>query len=154
MKTLLFAVAALGMMAPLYSQQTSAEAAPQAGTAASSKNWLIGRWEFDHEFTQSKQGQNKGDVGIGDAAASVVASQLLEKMKGATLVVTENEITMARSDGTGKLDRYTLVPGTDPNVLQLKQESGEVLAFHRDGDRVWTTSTGTVNEPFFFKRAK
>ena len=154
MKTILFALTAFALVAPLQSQQTSTDARPQAGTAASSKNWLLGRWSFDQDYTQSKQGQNKGDVGIGDAAASVVASQLLEKMKGATLVVTENEITMTRGDGNGKTDRYTLMPGTDPNVLQLKQENGEVIAFHRDGDRIWTNSTGTVNEPFFFKRAQ
>ena len=154
MKTILFAMITLAAVTPLQSQQTSTEAAPQIGTASSSKNWLIGKWEFDQEYTQSKQGQNKSEVGIGDAAASVVASQLLEKMKGATLVVTENEITMARGDGNGKSNRYTLIAGSDPNVLQLKQENGEVLAFHRDGDRVWTNSTGTVNEPFFFKRAQ
>lgn len=164
MKTIHFALAA-AMLGTVAQAQVSTESPAQttsrgeeaaaAATSSSQQNWLIGRWVFDEEHTRAKHNAGKGDkeVGIADAANALVASQLLEKMKGASLTVTTSEITMTRGDGNGKSDRYTLLPGSDPNVLQLKQENGEVLSFHREGERVWMSSTGSVNEPFFFKKA-
>jgi len=154
MKKILLLCLACSLATPGYSQQTSTPTTPQVEGTSAKKNWLIGRWQFDQEYTQSKQGTAKGEVGVADAANAVVASQLLEKMKGATLVVTDNEITMTRGDGNGKSDRYVLIPTADSNVVQLKQEKGEVMSFHREGDRIWVNSTGSVNEPFYFKKAQ
>src|SRR5687767_9499750 len=113
MKTIHFALAAtmLGTVAQAQvstespAQTTSrAEEAATAATSSSQQNWLIGRWVFDEEHTRAKHNAGKGDkeVGIADAANALVASQLLEKMKGASLNVTANEITMTRGDGNGK----------------------------------------------------
>ena len=161
MKTTLILASALCLAGQVWSQQPTTPAAPAPGsstspaqTTAAPTQWLLGAWVFDAEYTQKKHGEAKKEPNVSEALGSAVATQLLEKMKGAKLVVTEKELTMTRADGNGKSESYTVVPGTDPNMLQLKQANGEVLAFHREGDRIWMNSTGSVNEPFYFKREK
>jgi hypothetical protein len=163
MKTTLILASAFCLAGQAWSQQATDPAAPAPGsstspapaqTTASPIQWLLGAWVFDAEHTQKKHAEGKKDPGVSEALGSAVASQLVEKMKGAKLIVTEKELTMTRADGNGKSESYTLVPGTDPNMVQLKQANGEVVAFHREADRIWMNSTGSVNEPFYFKREK
>jgi hypothetical protein len=154
MKTIIFAILACGLAAPAFAQQTSTGSSPQIEPANSAKNWLIGRWEFDLEYTQSKLGENQRKADVADAGPTSVTSQLLDKMKGATLVVTDSEISMTRGDGAGKSNRYVVVTTPDPNVLQLRQENGEVMSFHREGDRISSKSSGSADQPFFFKKAQ
>jgi len=148
--------------APLFAQLSTDTPAPPANstgstpakTTAKPSEWLLGTWTFDAEYTAQKQAQPKKEVGLADIPAGAVVSQLNEKLKGARLVVTDKEFTMTRADGNGKSESYTLLPNSDPNVAQLKQSDGEVLAFHREGDRIWMASTGSVAEPFYFKRGE
>jgi len=163
MKTTLILASALCLAGQAWSQQPTTPAAPAPGSSASPAPaqptaaptpWLLGAWAFDAEYTQKKHAEAKKEPNVTEALGSAVASQLLDKMKGAKLVVTEKELTMTRGDGNGKSESYTVIPGTDPNMVQLKQANGEVLAFHREGDRIWMNSTGSVNEPFYFKREK
>jgi hypothetical protein len=158
MKTILFTSILLTFAGTIVAQQTSTETTSQTEAArpASAKNWLLGRWEFDQAHTESNQSaKDSPDVGVPAGATEVISSQLVDKMKGATLVVTESEVTMSRGDGTGKAQRYALIENpNDPNMLQLRQENGEVLTFRREGERIQTKTTGSVNESFFFKRAQ
>jgi hypothetical protein len=159
MKTALLLVSTLGLVITANSQE--APAAPSTGpgsaaesTATSSAPWLIGKWVFDEEYTRAKHAKGQTDDGVPQAATAAVAAQMMEKLKGAKVTVTESEINMTRADGTGKVDAYTVMPSADANIAQLKQQSGEVVVFHREGDRIWMASTGSVNEPFYFKKAQ
>jgi hypothetical protein len=158
MKTVLLLVSILGLGINAGAQP--APAAPSTGpgsateaTATTAAPWLLGSWVFDEEFTRTKQATDRPDDGIPEASAAVTA-QLMEKLKGAKVTVTDSEINMTRADGTGKIDAYTVMPSADTNIAQLKQANGEVVVFHREGDRIWMASTGSVNEPFYFKKAQ
>lgn len=158
MKMALLFVSILGLIVNADGQQTPAGPSTGPGsaaeaTAASAAPWLLGSWVFDEEFTRAKQSADRGDDGIPEATAAVT-SKMMEKLKGAKVTVTESEINMTRADGTGKVDGYTVMPSADPNIAQLKQANGEVVVFHRDGDRIWMASTGSVNEPFYFKKTQ
>jgi hypothetical protein len=110
---------------------------------------------FDEEFTRQKQAElqkNRGSVS--GAETPGLTSQLVDKMKGARVEVTDSQITMSRPDAPAKTQKFTIVESDDPNTVQLKQENGESLAFHREGDRMWMTSAGSVNEPFYFKKGQ
>jgi glycosidase len=158
MKTVLLLVSILGL--GINADAQPAPGAPSTGpgsaaeaTAATAAPWLLGSWVFDEEYTRTKRAANRPNDGAPEAAAAV-AAQLLEKLKGAKVIVTDSEINMTRADGTGKVDAYTVMPSTDTNIAQLKQANGEVVVFHREGDRIWMASTGSANEPFYFKKAQ
>jgi len=151
----MFGLAVNAEQPPASTEPSSGPGSAAEATAAKAAPWLLGIWVFDEEYTRTKQKAARPDEGIPEAAsATTVAAQLLEKLKGAKVTVTDSEINMTRADGTGKVDAYTVMPSADANIAQLKQENGEVVVFHREGDRIWMTSTGSVNEPFYFKKAK
>jgi hypothetical protein len=117
-------------------------------------HWLIGEWEFDSDYTKKKQAEKPPDKDLAGGLKSAVAEQLNEKMQGAKLQFTPQEFTMTTKDGNGKAFPYTLASPTDANAAAVKTSDGEVNTFHREGERIWMTSTGNVNEPFYFKRKK
>ena len=143
-------------------EQPPASAGPSTGpgsaaeaTAPKAAPWLMGTWVFDEEYTRTKQKAAQPNEGVPEAAAAAtVAAQMMEKLKGAKVTITDSEIKMTRTDGTGKLDGYTVMPSVDANIAQLKQANGEVVVFHREGDRIWMASTGSVSEPLYFKKAQ
>jgi hypothetical protein len=158
MKTALLLVSILGLGTNVQAQP--APAAPSTGpgsaaetSAATAAPWLLGSWVFDEEYTRTKRPANPAVDGAPQASGAL-ATQVLEKLKGAKITVTDSEINMTRADGTGKVDAYTVMPSADANIAQLKQANGEVVIFHREGDRIWMASTGSTNEPFYFKKAQ
>ncbi len=142
--------ALLGLAAPLCGHaQEKAVAVTQAAPAP---EWLSGNWTFDEEFTLKKHAEAKKEPTLTEAVGSMVTGQLVEKLKGATLRIVNNELTMTTRDGNGKSERFTVLEPPDKNTALLKDTKGEVTGFHREGDRIRMTSTGSVNEPFYFKR--
>jgi hypothetical protein len=133
-----------------------------AGNHAADTKWILGRWVFDSKYTEQKRAEeqkasadkNKETVDLVGALAGNVADQLTSKLEGAQLNFTPSEYVMTTKDGNGKSFRYEVVPSSDPNTASLKESDGTVSAFHRDGERLWMNSTGTVNVPFYFVRVK
>ena len=135
-------------------QEAPSSAQPASGASVAPAEWLLGDWVFDEEYTQKKQSEAKKEPSLADAAGSLVTSQLIAKLQGARLSITKQEFTMTTKDGNGKSMRYTALKAPDANTALLKEDNGDVTGFHRDGERIWMTSTGSVNEPFYFKRAQ
>ena len=125
-------------------------------SAASAKSWLIGNWIFDEEFTQQKRRKTTTDQqpqagADGQATNATISAPVLDKMKGARLNITDKQIKMARADGTEKTQNYTTTEGSGGDSLELKQEDGQTMRIHRDGERIYTTLEGS-NEPIYFKK--
>jgi hypothetical protein len=162
MKTGLLLLCGVCIAGSSWSQQATdpnpggANGGATASTPASAApaQWLFGNWVFDEEYTRTKHAEVKKEPGLVEGLSAAVASQLAAQLKGAKLTISETELIMTRADGNGKSERHTIVAGTDPNVAQLKEANGEITAFHRDGDRIWMNSTGSVNEPFYFRRTE
>ncbi|MGV3531738.1 MAG: hypothetical protein ACO1QR_05160 [Chthoniobacteraceae bacterium] len=117
--------------------------------------WLHGKWTFDGEYTTQKyQEANKGKESA-DLGEALVVPQLLEKLKGSTLRISEKEVVMTTKDGNGKAFPHEVLEAEEGKSVTMKQSDGQVTTYHKEGaDRFWTSSTGTVNVPFFFKRVQ
>jgi len=125
--------------------------------------WLHGTWTFDAEYTKQKLAESKSEAngkskdlidGLKDIASEFVTPQLVGALEGSQLRVTDKEIVTTTKDGNGKVHGYEVVDAPDANTLVVKQSDGEVNTYHREGDRFWLTSTGTVNIRAYFRRAK
>ncbi|MHA3772385.1 hypothetical protein ACXR0O_12700 [Verrucomicrobiota bacterium sgz303538] len=158
MRTSLLAVAvALVLVSPwitLSAQEGSITAQKGSETSAVAPEWLLGQWIFDEEYTKKKQAEPKKEPNLADVAGALVTSQLMTQLQGSKLMFNKQEFTMTTKDGNGKSMRYTVLKAPDENTALLKEDNGDVTGFHRDGDHIWMTSTGSVNEPFYFKRAQ
>lgn len=155
MKTLLFACIACAAPIMTFAQESTAPStAAPVSISENVKNidWLLGSWVFDEQFTLQKIGDSAKDVSATDSPG--LSSQLVEKMRGATVTVTRTDLTMARGDGNIRSEKYTVEPSSNEGVISLKQSNGEVITFHRDGDRIWTSSNGSSGDLFFFKKAQ
>lgn len=146
MKTLL--CACVVCLAPLVNIVAEEFPAPEA-VAPKTADWILGTWTFDEHYTLQKVGTAARDVATDDAPA--LTSTLVEKMRGATIAVTRDQLTMNR-EGSSKTDKYTIEPGASDEEVSLKQANGDVITFHRDGDRLWTSANTTGGELFFFKK--
>jgi hypothetical protein len=145
----------------LHAQETarsSSTPAPAFGSPAkpeaASAEWLRGKWVFDEEHTQKKYTESEKADGLDAIKDALVFPQLFEKLKGAHLSITDKEVIMTTRDGNGKAFAYQLSEVPDANSVTLKQTDGEVTTYHKEGERFWIASTGNVNIPFYFKRAK
>jgi hypothetical protein len=125
----------------------------EAGPAKSAE-WLRAKWVFDEEYTQTKYDESAKGDGAQQVRDSLIFPQLHEKLKGAHINVTEKELVMTTKDGNGKAFAYEIVETPDENTVTLKLNDGDVTTYHKEGDRIWSASTGNVNIPFYFKRAK
>jgi hypothetical protein len=117
-------------------------------------DWLRGKWVFDEEQTQKKYAAAKPAEGLDAVRHGLVYPQLVEQLKGARVTVTDSEVVMTTRDGNGKAFPFQLLEAANGESVTLKQSDGEVTTYHKDGDRLWTASTGNVNIPFYFKRAQ
>lgn len=158
MRTSLLAVAvALVLVSPYIpvgAQEIPSPAKQGTEISAAAPDWLLGQWVFDEEYTKKKQAEPKKEPNLADVAGALVTSQLMTKLQGSKLMFNKQEFTMTTKDGNGKSMRYTVLKAPDENTALLKEDNGDVTGFHRDGEHIWMTSTGSVNEPFYFKRAQ
>jgi hypothetical protein len=123
--------------------------------AAVAAEWLRGKWTFDAEYTQKKYNEAKKPEGTAALGEALVYPQLVEQLKGSNLKVTEKQVIMTTKDGNGKAFPYEVLEAAAGKSVTLKQTDGEVTTYHKEGeDRFWMASTGSVNVPFYFKRAQ
>jgi hypothetical protein len=121
-----------------------------AKAEAPSVGWLRGTWNFDEDYTAKKHKESKDDEGLG----GLVAGQLVAGLKGAKIKVTDKEVIMTTKDGNGQAERYEVLEVPDAETLTLKEAKGKVTTYHKEGDRFWIASTGSIRVPFYFKKEK
>jgi len=120
---------------------------PASKPAQASITWLYGEWEFDEEATTKSAKEKKVD-----GLSGLVYAQLFEQLVGTKLSFTEKQLTMTTKNGNGKVFAIREARSAGADAAVVTQGDGEVTTYHRDGNRLWFTSTGSAQAPFYFKR--
>jgi outer membrane lipopolysaccharide assembly protein LptE/RlpB len=124
---------------------------------------LQGKWTFDRATTEAELAKRppepegaQGDFlgSMKKALASTLVPTLIEKLDGATLTITRNEMIMTTKDGTGKVEKYEVIERPAQDTWRVKTSDNRVETYTRRGDLLSSPASGDVQLTAYFKRVK
>lgn len=127
------------------------------GCSGQSREWWIGEWQVDREFTRQQMEPETAETEEGtgrqalEALRGMAEGLLLGMLENARVEISPTHVILSAA-GLSKAERYEVLDHPRRNEVRVRLEDGSVRTWILTDDRLAMTFSGTGEKPVYFQR--